>query len=236
MRILLMLYLGLMVNILYLPLLHINSYPIVNDSLPENNIRAKAMELNNRAILKKTNSFFQKDSLRDALALFEEAALIDTTYQLAYINLAQTQTQMGKVGEAIRTLKRILKGNYNDCSLLFAIGYSYDLLEEPDSAQMYYKESLNAFRKCIGVYPDSILLLTNEAFVASIMKNDTTILANFFRKYHHKYPNIDYLQIPIHGSTKKEFLKPMVLSEYRRNLQKEIEDRCSIKNKVLNHQ
>lgn len=202
-----------------------NNYPIVNDSIVVNNVRLQAMELNNRAILKKTNSFFQKDSLKEALALLEEASLIDTTYQLAYINLAQTQTQMGKVGEAIRTLKKILRGNYNDRCLLFAIGYSYDLLEEPDSAQMYYKESLNAFGQCISAYPDSILLITNKIFVASIMENDTTILTSYLKEYHRKYPTKDYLRIPIYESTKKDFLKSLVLSEYRKELQKEIEDR-----------
>lgn len=92
MRMLLILYLGIMVNIFCLPSLHGNSYPIVNDSIVVNDVRSQAMELNNRAILKKTNSFFQKDSLKEALALLEEASLIDTTYQLVYINLAQTQT------------------------------------------------------------------------------------------------------------------------------------------------
>lgn len=236
MKVLLILYLGMMVNIFYLPSLQENSYSIVNDSIVVSNIRAQAMELNNRAILKKTKSFYQKDSLEEALALLEEASLIDTSYQLAYINLAQTQTEMGKVGEAIRTLKKTLRGTYNDRSLLFAIAYSYDLLEEPDSAQMYYKESLNAFRQCISVYPDSILLLANKAFVTSIMENDTTVISDLLKEYHRKYPNVDYLQLPIRTCTKKEFLKPLVLSEYRKNLQQEIEDRRSIKSNVLNHQ
>lgn len=229
MRILLVFCFGIMVDILCLPSLHISCCPVNNDSLSNNNVRAKAMELNNRAILKKTNSFFQKDSLRDALILLEEAIRIDTSYKLAFINLAQTQTETGKVGEAVMTLKKTLRGNYNDRSLLFSIGNNYNLLEETDSAQIYYDASLNAFKQCISIYPDSILLLANQHFVASIVKNDTTIITDFIKEYRHKYPNLKYLWFSDYKCTKKEFLKPMVLLEYREILQKEIENRCRAK-------
>lgn len=57
------------------------------------------------------------------------------------------------------------------------------------------------------------------------MKNDTTILTNFLKEYHRKYPTIDYLQLPIRECTKREFLESLVLSEYREELKKEIENR-----------
>lgn len=63
MRMLLILYLGIMLNIFCLPSLHGNSYPMVNDSIVVNGVCSQAMELNNRAILKKTSSFFQKEQI-----------------------------------------------------------------------------------------------------------------------------------------------------------------------------
>lgn len=196
-----------------------------NDSLPENSIREKAMALNNQAILLKVRTFSKKDSLGVVLSLLEKATIVDTTYRLAYTNLAQTQAEMGKVEEAISTLKKTLWKKENGRDVSFVIGNYYDLLEEPDSAQMYYKQSLDAFEESIRAYPDSVLLLANQHFISFVANNDTTIIVNFLKEYSLKYPDLKYLNPAWNGFTKEKYLKQMVMPDYRGDLDRTIERR-----------
>lgn len=196
---------------------------MLNDSLPQTEIRQRAVALNNQAVHMQMS--FNKDSLKEAENLLIEAIEIDSSYTLAFINLAEIQSMLGQVEEAMITLKRALKGDFNDRNLLFGIGYFYDLLEEPDSAQLFYDKSLQAFEECIGIFPDSLLLMVNQHFIASIAKNDTAIMSRFLKDYQCKYPHADYLKIPVQAYTKKDFLRSLVLPEFREDLRKEIENR-----------
>lgn len=201
---------------------------IENDSLPQQSLRAKAMALNNQAI--KMQMSLKEDSLKEAMSLLKDAIRIDSSYSLAYINLAEIQCGMGQVEESVRTLKCVLKKEcINDKNILFGIANCYDILEEPDSAQIYYRESLDVFTQTICSYPDSIQLLANQHFVSFVANNDTTFLVKFLKKYEGKYPNVDFLKESWSKITKEKYLRSKVSADYQSVLQKEIDNRHKTK-------
>lgn len=193
---------------------------LTNDSLPKSEVRQKAMEKNNYAIRMKMN-IDNLDTLNKAACLLGEAIAIDSSYILAYGNLAQLQTAMGQVDEAIYTLQLAHRRSPNDKGILFVIGEYYDLLSEGDSAQKYYNKSLDIYNRAIKAYPDSILLQADKHFILSIMKNDGAILTKFAKQY----PNIDYLKMAVRPINKEKYLNGLVFPAYLNNLQNQIKKR-----------
>lgn len=193
---------------------------IANDSLQKLEVRKKGMEKNNYAICMKMN-IDNLDTLNKAARLLGEAIAIDSSYILAYGNLAKLQTTMGQVEEAIYTLKLAHRRSPNDKGIPFVIGEYYDLLSEGDSAQIYYNKSLDIYNRAIKAYPDSILLLADKHFILSIMKNDGTILTEFAKQY----PNIDYLKVDTSPFNKEKYLNDFVRPAYFNSLQNQIKKR-----------
>lgn len=191
---------------------------ITNDSLQKLEVRQKAMEKNNYAICMKMN-IDNLDTLNKAARLLGEAIAIDSSYILAYGNLAQLQTAMGQVEEAIYTLKLAHRRDPNYKGIPFVIGEYYDLLSEGDSAQKYYNKSLDIYNRAIKAYPDSILLQTDKHFILSIMKNDGTIFTEFAKQD----PNC--LKVDTRPFDKEKYLNNFVLPAYLNNLQNQIKKR-----------
>lgn len=108
----------------------------------------QAIELNNEAV--DMMNTFHRDSMNMALALFDKAIALDSSYVMAYSNKAKCLTYLGQRKQAVETYARYR--DVTDVSLekmrcWTAMGVNYDVMGDSARADSCY-------RKAISLEPD----------------------------------------------------------------------------------
>lgn len=132
---------------------------VATDSLPEAKVSPEAIENNDRGVELLVKYRGNMDSLRLAIAFFDQAIEMDSSYLLAYVNKAQVLCVMGEAKKAVATMDIVCRMKPNDRTYLFAKGLYQDVAGDKDSAQNSYKQSLGVYDRLIREYPDSVALL-----------------------------------------------------------------------------
>lgn len=107
----------------------------------------EAIELNDSAVAiqMKQGLSYEKQSLNDAIALYDKAITIDSTYFLAYFNKFLLQTQIQHYNEAIETGKKAIKMRPNDGTLKMLLGETYERMGDTITSKKLYNNALLDF-------------------------------------------------------------------------------------------
>jgi tetratricopeptide (TPR) repeat protein len=100
---------------------------------------ARAIQLNDSAI--HYLEYGNTDSAQKALIFLNRATEIDTNYFLAYYHKLGVQTFLKQYGEAIITVKRLVRLRPNNPDLWFTGGYIYEVSGDAASARGYYQKA-----------------------------------------------------------------------------------------------
>lgn len=129
-----------------------------------------AIALNNKAI----GMFFQSqrdDSIQNiAKGYLVKAIQMDSNYYMAYANLATLLIKQEKRDSAIQVLQTIIDKKPYYAEGLSMQGYIYDRLEKFDSADLKYKQAIEAYDKRIEANEDNVNARVNKAFLIMLLR------------------------------------------------------------------
>jgi tetratricopeptide (TPR) repeat protein len=128
-------------------------------------IRAAAIDKNNRAV-NILNQGFTTQNISEALALYDEAITLDSTYYLAYTHKSLLLCQLERYDEAIRTLDHAIRTKPQYVEGLVNQAMLYEKLGDSVMAAGRLKESLYQLEKRIEV--SNVDLFKDEVFRAFI--------------------------------------------------------------------
>lgn len=116
----------------------------------------ECIELNNRG-----NSYMmnatedQKSGISKAIQLFTEAIRCDSTYLIAYINLAQAYDRNLDYKKELRINNRILELSHNDPSIIMEKAEIFEKMGVMDSANKFYKLAKQSFIDSLSIHPNN---------------------------------------------------------------------------------
>lgn len=158
-------------------------------SLLEAKVSPEAIENNDRGVELLVKYRGNMDSLRLAIAFFDQAIEMDSSYLLAYVNKAQVLCVMGEAKKAVATMDIVCRIKPNDRTYLFAKGLYQDVAGDKDSAQNSYKQSLGVYDRLIREYPDSVALYVNKYFTLLFTNVPPRQVVDSINFYKSKLPN-----------------------------------------------
>lgn len=103
-----------------------------------------------------------KDELDKAINLFKQAINCDTTYSIAYVNLANAYDHEGSYKEEMACLNRLLVLNNDDPTILVLKGMLFERMNQIDSAKQIYSLTKTAYEKRIAKTPNDINLIKGK--------------------------------------------------------------------------
>ncbi|WP_339815067.1 hypothetical protein [uncultured Imperialibacter sp.] len=129
-----------------------------------------AIALNNKAM----RVFFQSqenDSIQNvAKSYLAKAIQIDSSYYMGYANLATLLIKQGKRDSAIQVLQIIIDKKPYYAEGLSIQGYIYDRLEKFDSADLKYRQALEAYDQRIEANEDNVNARVSRVFLIMLMQ------------------------------------------------------------------
>lgn len=133
-----------------------------------------AIALNNKAM----GMFFQMqedDSIQNvAKGYLEKSIQLDSNFYMAYANLATLLIKQEKRDSAIQVLQTIIDKKPYQAEGLSMQGFIYDRLEKFDSADLKYRQALEAYDNRIEAYEDNVNARVNKVFLIMLLLGQET--------------------------------------------------------------
>ena len=158
-----------------------------NESKVTTKYNPKAIELSNRAVNIFSYHSGNKDSTKIAIALFDKAISIDSSYLLAYTNKAYHIIKKSEFSYALTVIMQAQKLATKEPVLWLGQGLLNDKLKKTDVANIAYNKAIFYFDEKIKNDPNDLNIRTNRDFVTLLINgrdsaiNELTTLKDKFK-------------------------------------------------------
>lgn len=117
-----------------------------------------------------------KDSLRKAIKMLDEAIALDPLNINAYNYKAEYLTKLGDIQDANEVIDQALQLSPNNPFIAFTKGLLCEKVGLKDSAIHYYRQSINLYTDSIKFKPNDFNLMLNRAFAYAFVDSiDLTV-------------------------------------------------------------
>jgi len=130
----------------------------------------ECIELNNRGVeyLMKFPSDGEKD-INEAISLFKQAVICDSTYAIGYTNLANAYGRKHSYSEEIMTLNKVLALTDNAPPILLEKGKVFEMTNSIDSAKKLYYSAKIGFEERLAKHPDNAEIIKELILLKALM-------------------------------------------------------------------
>jgi tetratricopeptide (TPR) repeat protein len=116
----------------------------------------ECIELNNRGVTYLMKFPYGERDINEAINLFKQAIDCDSTYLLAYINIANAYERKHSYTDEMKAYNIILVlTNNNDPTILMMKGTLFERINNIDSAKNYYYSAKKGYEKELIKHPDN---------------------------------------------------------------------------------
>jgi len=116
------------------------------------------------------------DSIKRAVQLLKEVIMADSSFEGAYLNLAQYLTVLGQPSEALTVIVQAQKHSPEDPQLCFIQGVLEEKLNKTDVSTHLFINAIAGYEKQLKEKSDDVNLQINKIFIMCFVNGKTSAL------------------------------------------------------------